>query len=68
MDNSFSRSCNSFNPTNEMIKLTKEKEVEEEEKFDCEICRDTGTIEIMGGTDYDDWTVVNSRRCVCVED
>lgn len=50
------------------MELTIEKEVEEEEEFNCEICRDTGTIEIMGGSDYDDWTVVDTRRCVCVED
>lgn len=43
-------------------------EVEEVETFWCDQCQDTGVIEVMGGTDYDEWTVVGIRRCSCFDD
>ena len=48
---------------------TKELEsCEPEDKPDCEKCNDTGVVEIMGGTEYDEWTVVDEKICDCVMD
>ncbi len=40
----------------------------EEEKYYCELCNDTGVVEIMGGTDYDEWTVIDVKMCECQKD
>ncbi len=37
-------------------------------KHNCEVCKDTGEIEIMGGSDADEWGVVDIKRCNCQED
>ena len=52
-------------PTLEQMKKEAHEEECADEKVKCEYCSDTGEIEIMGGTDYDDWTVVATKRCVC---
>ena len=39
-----------------------------EEKYDCDKCNDTGVVEVMGGTDYDEWTVIDEKICECQSD
>ncbi len=34
----------------------------------CKLCGDTGEIEIMGGTEAEEWGVISVKRCVCLED
>lgn len=36
--------------------------------YHCEICKDTGEIEVMGGSEADEWGVVDVKRCACQED
>lgn len=53
------------------IEQMKKKAHEEEcakENFKCEYCKDTGQIEIMGGSEADEWGVVDIKRCKCQED
>lgn len=38
---------------------------EEEDKLFCDKCNDTGIIEIMGGSDADEWGVVDEKECDC---
>lgn len=40
-------------------------EEEREKQPFCEDCNDTGIIEIMGGSDADEWGVVDKKPCVC---
>lgn len=37
-------------------------------KYQCELCKDTGEIEIMGGSEADEWGVVDIKPCTCQED
>lgn len=37
----------------------------EPKDINCNLCMDTGVIEIMGGADYDEWTVVDEKQCIC---
>lgn len=46
----------------------KKDEPEEETKFNCERCEDTGLIEIMGDGDNFEWDVIGHKRCKCQED
>lgn len=39
----------------------------EEEIYECNRCQDSGFIEIMGGSDADDWGVIDIVRCGCQE-
>ena len=48
-------------------KVAHEKECADE-KFKCEYCKDTGEIEIMGGSDSDEWGVVDVKRCTNCQD
>lgn len=41
------------------------KEHLEDDKVFCEKCNDTGIIEIMGGSDADEWGVVDEKACTC---
>ena len=34
----------------------------------CNICNDTGEVEIMGDGDNFEWDVVEIKRCSCQED
>ncbi len=34
----------------------------------CPKCGGDGVIELMGGSDYDEWTVVGYLKCECQED
>lgn len=34
----------------------------------CSQCNDTGVIEIMGGSDADEWGVVDTKVCECRKD
>ena len=31
----------------------------------CERCSDTGIVEIMGGSDADEWGVIDEKPCTC---
>lgn len=37
----------------------------ESKQYVCSYCRDTGVIEIYGGSGADDWGPVESRPCRC---
>jgi hypothetical protein len=50
---------------NDLLKIHKEQV---EEKFDCELCQDTGEIEVMGDGDNFEWDVVGIKQCSCQED
>lgn len=51
---------------NSFIENCYECSVEKEEnEYDCNICHDTGVIEIMGGSDADEWGVVDEKVCEC---
>lgn len=44
----------------------KQKELEANEpEFKCEYCQDTGVVEVMGGSDAEEWGVVGLRKCEC---
>ena len=52
-----------------MGKEDKEKEAEEqEEEHYCEACKDTGYIEIMGGSSGFEWDVIDVVPCECQKD
>lgn len=34
-----------------------------EKEISCERCGDTGIIEVHGGSDSDEWGVVDEKRC-----
>lgn len=45
------------------------EEVKEEKVvYACENCLDSGFVEIHGGSDYDDWGVVDVKTCYCQKD
>jgi len=47
----------------------KHKELEASEpEYICELCQDTESIEIMGGSDSDEWGVVGLKRCSCQDE
>jgi hypothetical protein len=31
----------------------------------CEHCNGTGVVEIMGGSDADEWGVIDTKPCIC---
>ena len=36
--------------------------------YNCEICKDTGQVEIMGDDGRGNWDVVDIKRCSCLDD
>lgn len=43
-------------------------EPEEEVKYECERCQDTGFVEEMGDGENFEWDVIGHSRCSCNED
>jgi hypothetical protein len=37
----------------------------EPKDVNCNYCMDTGIVEIMGGSDADEWGVVDEKACSC---
>lgn len=44
-----------------------ENEEDDKEEVVCELCNDTGVIEVMGDGDNFEWDVIGTKPCICTE-
>lgn len=36
-----------------------------DKRYQCKVCKDTGVVEVYGGSDADEWGVVDTKTCIC---
>ena len=39
-----------------------------DKECECPVCKDTGVVEIYGGSSADEWGVVKTETCECQKD